>query len=227
MNLNFQDISVIAVDLIDTLVRRDVASFSREATDYLSKCGFGISSAEFYALFRQRYLEYSIGNYEDDEEFFRVMLAEFPGIGIDEAKQHLTELIFSSSRPFSDSRTFLAAASCRYRLVLSSNHVEAWARRLVQDNSWDGYFSQMLISSQCHFRKPARRFFRRLIDVAGVESPGEILVVGDSLINDVVGAQRCGLRAIHLSRADEEPVRSHSDINKVRSLAELARLMGL
>lgn len=47
--------------------------------------------------------------------------------------------------------------------------------------------------------KPSPEFFDRVIDLAGVH-PGQIVYVGDQVINDVVAATAAGLMAVHIVR---------------------------
>jgi FMN phosphatase YigB (HAD superfamily) len=104
------------------------------------------------------------------------------------------------SPPFEDARPFLEEASSSCKLVLASNHVGGLARRTVATHNWEKYFAASVISSDCGFRKPSRRFFRELLRVSGVASPSEVLCIGDSLVNDVYGATSSGLKAVLLTR---------------------------
>jgi hypothetical protein len=63
-------IKVLAVDLIGTLARKVGMTFAVRASEYLAKNGYDIAPARFRALYRKRYLEYSMGNYASDPEFY-------------------------------------------------------------------------------------------------------------------------------------------------------------
>src|SRR5215467_15829126 len=86
---------------------------------------------------------------------------------------------------------------------MSSNYVAEWARRLLANSHWEKYFQSLVLSSDCRFRKPSRHFFLELLRVSGVTSPDEILVIGDSLVNDVYGAACAGLPAVLVDRNTE------------------------
>jgi HAD superfamily phosphatase (TIGR01668 family) len=53
-------------------------------------------------------------------------------------------------------------------------------------------------------RKPTKRYFERVIDAAGCR-PGEIAMVGDRIINDIVGANRSGLISIKIDPVGRRP----------------------
>ena len=70
-------------------------------------------------------------------------------------------------------------------------------------------------------RKPDRRFFERVIEVAACD-PGEIAYVGDRVDNDVAPARAAGLVAVHVRRGPWGRLQSGEDAHViVDTLAEL------
>lgn len=59
------------------------------------------------------------------------------------------------------------------------------------------YIDIVVSSADAGFRKPHPRIFESACRTLGVE-PGDTVVVGDSLVNDVLGAEACGMRAVWL-----------------------------
>jgi HAD superfamily hydrolase (TIGR01509 family) len=58
-----------------------------------------------------------------------------------------------------------------------------------------GYFDRVLSSDQLGIRKPDRRIFENCLSILRVE-PAEAVFVGDSIVNDVGGANAFGIRSI-------------------------------
>lgn len=56
-----------------------------------------------------------------------------------------------------------------------------------------------VVSSEVGWRKPSTSFYRILVSQTGVD-PGEIVMIGDSWLNDIVGAREAGLQALWLDR---------------------------
>jgi FMN phosphatase YigB (HAD superfamily) len=95
---------------------------------------------------------------------------------------------------------------------------------MLVSNYWQHYFQALVISSECHFRKPSRQFFRELLKVSGVTCTTEILVIGDSLVNDVYGATGLGLQAVLIDRNDDGGERKFEEtVPFVQSLDQLAQ----
>jgi len=224
LKIELNGVKVLAVDLIGTLATRVGMTFARHGSEHLAKNGYDIGPARFRTLYRKRYLEYSLGNYASDREFYSVLSADVSGKAWQPWLETLTDIWLQCSPAFDDAERFLEHASRTHRLILSSNYVGDWARRLLANNHWEEYFQAVVVSSECRFRKPSRQFFLELLKVSGVTSPEEILVIGDSLVNDVYGAACAGLHAVLVDRNTELGKRIFPEtIPCVHSLDELMR----
>lgn len=60
-------------------------------------------------------------------------------------------------------------------------------------------FSQRFVSSELGFRKPSEDFYRSILTDLNVE-PARVLMIGDSLENDILGALAVGMQAALISR---------------------------
>ena len=226
MRLELDSIKVLAVDLIGTLAKRVGMTFADRACEHLATNGYDIAPPRFRALYRQRYLEYSLGNYASDREFYSVLAADLRCKAWQPWLEQLTDIWLQCSPAIDEAQPFLEQASRTHRLILSSNYVAHWARRLLANNHWEGYFEALVVSSECRFRKPSRDFFLELLKASKAASPDEILVIGDSLVNDVYGAAAAGLQAVLVDRNTEGGKREYPEtVPCVPSLDELMQHM--
>src|SRR5258708_10658084 len=159
MRLEWNGVKVLAVDLIGTLARKADKAFDVRGPEYLAKNGYDIPPARFRTLYRKRYLEYSMGNYASEREFYSVFSADLAIGAWQPWLEALNDIRIQCSPAFDDAQPFLEQASRTHRLILSSDYVGEWARRLLADNHWEEYFQALVVSSECHFRKPSRHFF--------------------------------------------------------------------
>jgi HAD superfamily hydrolase (TIGR01509 family) len=225
MRPNLDGIKVLAVDLIGTLAKK-ASTFALRGSQYVAKNGHVIAADRFRAIYRKRYLEHSMGNYTSDREFFSVLSADLFGGASEPWLEGITDIWIQCSPAFDDAQPFLEQASRTHRLILSSNYVGEWARRMLVNNHWEEYFQALVISSECRFRKPSRHFFLELLKVSGVASPQEVLVIGDSLANDVYGATRAGLQAVLVERnAGALEAAFPKTVPSVQSLDELMQCL--
>jgi HAD superfamily hydrolase (TIGR01549 family) len=109
-----------------------------------------------------------------------------------------------------------------YRMALLSNFDDSQTgREIVQDSGVGHLFEIIVISADVAMRKPNPAIFRHLLDAMGLE-PQEMLFVGDTPLEDVLGAQRAGIPIAWLShgRTELPPGVDPPDI-VVKTLADL------
>ena len=134
MRVELSGIKVLAVDLIGTLAKRVGTTFAERGSEHLARNGCDIAPARLRAIYRKRYLEYSLGNYASDREFYSVLSADLSCEPSQPWLADLTDIWLQCSPVFDDAHSFLEQASRTHRLVLSSNYVGGWARRLLADD---------------------------------------------------------------------------------------------
>jgi HAD superfamily hydrolase (TIGR01662 family) len=83
----------------------------------------------------------------------------------------------------------------------------------------DGVFTVRVSSANHGYMKPHPSIFQAAMQQAGV-GPDESLMVGDSLMHDVLGARRLGMRAVLLSRGGIPPG-CPSDVPVIATLTDL------
>lgn len=86
------------------------------------------------------------------------------------------------------------------------------------------YFDTVTISSLARSAKPAPGIFRLALEQHALD-PEEALHIGDSLRDDVVGAQRAGLAGVLIQRQGDRPeIASPQGINPYRTIHTLSEL---
>ena len=84
-----------------------------------------------------------------------------------------------------------------------------------------GYFGSVIISAEVGVSKPDPAIFRLALAELGVEAVNTIFV-GDDPENDVVGAQRVGMRAVWISSSQRWPV---DTVPKPPTITELIQVL--
>ena len=87
----------------------------------------------------------------------------------------------------------------------------------------DGLITAAVSSSAHGYLKPHPSIFEAAMTLAGVE-PGESVMVGDSLLHDIEGARRAGMRGILVQRAGA-PAFPRADVPVIRDMSELLPLL--
>jgi FMN phosphatase YigB (HAD superfamily) len=115
----------------------------------------------------------------------------------------------------------------RFRLGLLSNFDDAeTGREVLFDTGVAGLFEAVIISAEVGLRKPNPLIYQRMLEMLGLE-PDEILFVGDTPREDVLGPKQAAMRVAWINKRGE-PLRDgipEPDL-MMRDLAELPALLG-
>ena len=111
-----------------------------------------------------------------------------------------------------------------FRVGLYSNATDdALIQRLVNQNGFRPWLSPVFSSAGCGWRKPKRETFELIAQRWGL-SPEEMVVVGDTLEADILGAQNAGMRNILVTM--DEPA-SNADNRHIQPTAVAENLSAL
>jgi len=118
--------------------------------------------------------------------------------------------------PFPETRAALEELSASYRLAILTNGAPAVQRGKISAAGLGSYFEDVFVSGDVGVGKPDAESYRvalRRLDV----SADRLVMVGNSLANDVAGPQRAGLRAVWMNRTG-------ASSGEVRPDGKIARL---
>jgi putative hydrolase of the HAD superfamily len=109
-----------------------------------------------------------------------------------------------------------------HRLALVTNGASDVQREKLAATTLAPLFTAIVISAEVGIGKPDRRIFDIALRAIGADA-GEAVMVGDSLLRDVAGAQSAGIRVIHLDRGTAEAIAGTPPVPdaRIHSLSEL------
>jgi putative hydrolase of the HAD superfamily len=83
----------------------------------------------------------------------------------------------------------------------------------------DAYFHKIYCFKNAGCKKPSQEFYAHILRDLGA-NPSDVLMIGDSFENDVLGATRVGIRAVWLNRESEKNASGdlYSTIHSLREL---------
>ena len=189
----------------------DARACARELWHAAEVCDFGrrIGISSWEALWCR---------YEGDDAELRAMRAwapgfrreawraalEHQGVQDDELAAELGERFGEERRArhetFEDAAPVLDALRGDYRLALVSNGASCLQREKFEASGLVDRFDAVVVSGELRSAKPDPAVYARALDAVGAR-PGDAVMVGDSLRNDVDGPIAAGLRGIWLNRA--------------------------
>jgi putative hydrolase of the HAD superfamily len=162
------------------------------------------------------------GNFLDDQDDFRRMKEIVPGyrkdawtagvkaLGIDDPDfgLELAERFPQERRklPFVYDETFatLEALKGKYQLLLLTNgSPDLQHTKLAITPELVPYFDFIVISGDYGRGKPDPGIFEHALSLTGLEKE-EVIMVGDNLMTDILGANRAGIKSVWINRHNKE-----------------------
>ena len=87
--------------------------------------------------------------------------------------------------------------------VVSNFLLPQWPARMLERYGLTSYFSFVLDSAACGWRKPGVEIYQLALATAGSPAPERVLFIGDHLTNDVLAPRSLGFQAIYFDRSAE------------------------
>lgn len=143
---------------------------------------------------------------------------------IAEAGTHYLDTWTPHIRHFEDARPTLAALKergLRVGLLSNTHWPQAYHERFLKRDGLTPYIDTRCYTSEMTYMKPHPEAFRHALDTIGVEA-AEAVYVGDRLFDDVFGAQRVGMRAVHRPNPGVPP---HEGVTPDATIEALAGLL--
>lgn len=126
---------------------------------------------------------------------------------------------FEDIEPYEDVLPALEALKKKYILGLLSN-----GNSYPERCGLDDVFRFVIFAQDCGFEKPDPRFYAAAVEKAGC-SAEQLLHVGDSLQNDVAGANEAGIRSVWLNRGGAVNNTEIKPEFEIKSFSELPEIL--
>lgn len=216
---------------------------ARDLATFLQGNGFDLDGADVFGSYRQEmHVLWQAGTALNYEYPARLAMLRALRLYLEhgDAARLATDAVAASFdsiiplwQPYADTYDTLAALrDAGYRLgCISNTNDGAHVARLLDRNGLRPWLSPIYTSEEIGLRKPHPAIFRMLLDAWGMPSE-EVVMVGDTLDADVLGAHNAGMRGIWVDRGLVNPW-SDNEASKgrvlpdatIRQLAELPDLL--
>ncbi|MGA3192589.1 MAG: HAD family hydrolase [Candidatus Bathyarchaeia archaeon] len=240
--MELADIKAVVFDFIGTLT--SVKNYSLEASTLklskaLVEAGFTVDEEDFLRAYSRAHEKYRLIRYEELVEVTNgVWISDAlnclgfktspEDVRVKTAVNVFFEDYLSSLELNSCARRMLVRLSKRYKLGLVSNFTYApviyAALRKLGINR---FFSAVLVSEDVGWRKPNRKIFQEALRRLGAKAQ-ETVYVGDSPVEDIVGAAAAGMRTIFVPSQFYTLENVHESPTKpdliVKDICELCRV---
>ena len=165
-----------------------------------------------------------ISNKEVTSERFIRFFALF-GIKVDgsEVDNRFRSYLAEGNQLFEGIVEMLEKLSLTHKLYIASNGIGITQHTRLKNNNLNKYFDKIFISEEIGSKKPDREFFDIILKEIGVEDKGEVLMIGDTLTSDILGANNVGIDSCLVDIHGIE----NSEINPTYKIAKTIDLLNI
>ena len=109
------------------------------------------------------------------------------------------------------------------KLYVASNGIGVTQHRRLKNNNLNKYFEKIFISEEIGSKKPDREFFDIIFKEIGVENKNEVLMIGDTLTSDILGANNARIDSclVDIHKISNSEILPTYKIKKTIDLLEL------
>lgn len=207
-------IKVIVFDCWNTLFYKDLQP--RPFTLFAKKLGKDIRDYSYLKTFEECFM------LEDNENYIKPINKILKKLNIKKSSEEINQLVKilnknkHLAKPFEEVIEVLKDLKQRYVLCILSNADPIGFHSLEEDFDLSNYFSHVITSFKLGYLKPNPKLFQKLMDLNNVKKD-EVIMVGDSLKDDILSAERFGIKGILLDRNNK-----HGEYpNRINSLKEI------
>lgn len=90
-----------------------------------------------------------------------------------------------------------------YTSVVITNGMKEVQRPRIKKCGWEHYFKHIFVSDEIGVAKPQIDFFNHCLTESGSPNKADILVIGDTLESDILGANRAGITSCWMNPKNE------------------------
>lgn len=112
-----------------------------------------------------------------------------------------------------------------YRLFAATNGVTYIQKGRLERSDIQSYFEQVFISDEIQEQKPDKAFFDVIAGAVTGFSPGQALMIGDSLISDIQGGNNAGINTVWYNPSQKTNDTKARPTYTISSYADLISLL--
>lgn len=115
--------------------------------------------------------------------------------------------------------------SAKYDLYIVTNGVARTQDRRLALSGLNRYMTDVFISERVGSQKPQKEYFDYCLSHIGPCEKDEVMLIGDSLSADILGANRAGITSVWFNPSGHENPGTAEPDHEIRTLAELKKIL--
>lgn len=205
-----------------------VDSLSELFFEFKFKEKFQVEFSEFHLYFQkinnQLWKEYQLGGLSQDElrnSRFKMIFENFQILeDSDNFSNHFLYRNPRKKKLMAGAKDLVELLSSQFQLFILTNGFDEIQQIKVGESDIANHFQKIYTPENTGFKKPNSKFFEYVLNDTKFKKD-EVVMVGDNLEVDVLGAENVGIKAFHYIPTEDSNFKG----NKIKHLLELKELL--
>ena len=113
--------------------------------------------------------------------------------------------------------------SDKYKIFTASNGVYDMQVNRIKKSNLSKYFTDIFVSDKIGFEKPDKKFFQKIMDLTKY-SNDDLIMIGDSIKSDIIGAKNSKIKSIYFNKEDKK-ITDKNFTYQVKNLSEIKKIL--
>lgn len=113
--------------------------------------------------------------------------------------------------------------SDKYKIFTASNGIFKMQENRLKKSNLDKYFDNVFVSDKIGFEKPDKKFFQKIMDLTKF-SNDDLIMIGDSIKSDIIGAKNSKIKSIYFNKEDKK-ITDKNFTYQVKNLSEIKKIL--
>lgn len=113
--------------------------------------------------------------------------------------------------------------SDKYNIFTASNGIFKMQENRLKKSNLDKYFDNIFVSDKIGFEKPDKKFFQKIMDLTKF-SNDDLIMIGDSIKSDIIGAKNSKIKSIYFNKEDKK-ITDKNFTYQVKNLSEIKKIL--
>lgn len=113
--------------------------------------------------------------------------------------------------------------SDKYKIFTASNGIFKMQENRLKKSNLDKYFDKIFVSDKIGFEKPDKKFFQKIMDLIKF-SNDDLIMIGDSIKSDIIGAKNSKIKSIYFNKEDKK-ISDKNFTYQVKNLSEIKKIL--
>lgn len=113
--------------------------------------------------------------------------------------------------------------SDKYKIFTASNGIFKMQENRLKKSNLDKYFDKIFVPDKIGFEKPDKKFFQKIMDLTKF-SNDDLIMIGDSIKSDIIGAKNSKIKSIYFNKEDKK-ISDKNFTYQVKNLSEIKKIL--